>query len=141
MNGKAFTLAGGYTYNPAKSSHHKIRALGVEAAQSHGRLIRSAVERAICRFYLVPSLDDCNADKILHAGVHEYHEGIPFRVIDLSAGRFIIQDLKTKTEIAYMGEFQVEREEQDVSTVSDPLKQTIVCMKIQQSYCTFDGVK
>ena len=141
MSNKHFNIAGGYSYQPNLATTSQIRELGVNAAQSHGRLIRDAVERAICRFYHVPSLQDCNADSILDAGNHEYHEGIPFRVIDLSGQRFVIQDLKTKREICFVGQFQVEREEMDISQLGDSVKRVGVFMNIQQSYITFDGVK
>lgn len=136
-----FNIAGGYTYVKGDLSEEQVRKRGVAAAKCHGRLLRDAVERAICRYYLVPSLQDCNADAILHAGLHEYHEGIPFRVIDLSGGRFIIQDLSTKHEICFVGQFDVEREEQDISCVEDAITRKAVFMKVQQSYSTFDGVK
>ena len=136
-----FVIAGGYSYVVNEVSRRDAMQRGTDAAKSHGKLLRDAVERAVCRFYQVGSLDDCNADSILDAGNHEYHEGIPFQVIDLSGGRFIIQDLKTKTEICYVGQFQVNREMQDISCIEDAITRNAVFMSVQQSYTTFDGVK
>lgn len=138
---QSFNIAGGYTHVKGELSEEQIRNRGVAAAKCHGRLLRDAVERAICRFYQVSSLQDCNADKIIYAGNHEYHEGIPFRVIDLSGGRFIIQDLKTKREICFVGHFEIEREEQDISCMEDAITRNAVFTTVRQSYRTFDGVK
>lgn len=138
---QAFILTNSYSYIDGITSYGEIRQKGVLCAQAHGRNLRDAAERAVCRFYQVPSLQDCNADHILERGNHHYKDGVPFRVIDLKDNQFLITDLKTKREIFTVNRFNVERSEFEQQSLSDAAAVTVVTMNISQSYYTFDGVK
>lgn len=138
---QAFVLTNSYSYIDGITSSSEIRQKGVLCAQAHGRNLRDAAERAVCRFYQVPSLQDCNADHILERGNHHYKDGVPFRVIDLKDNQFLITDLKTKREIFTVNRFNVERGEFEQQSLSDASAVTVVTMNISQSYYTFDGVK
>lgn len=140
MNNK-FTISGGYSYDNQSAHERDIYQLGVEAAKSHGKTVRDAAERAICRFYLVESLSDCNADKILCAGAHLYENGIPFRLTEFSDGSVTMSDISTGIEIFHMKKFSVQREEHDVSCIEDSIKRSQVFLTVNQQYRTFDGIK
>lgn len=138
---QVFILNNSYSYIDGITSSSEIRRKGVLCTQAHGRNLRDAAERAVCRFYQVPSLTDCNADHILERGNHHYKDGVPFRVIDLKDNRFLITDLKTKREIFTVNRFNVRHSEFEQQSISDAAAVTVVTMNISQSYYTFDGVE
>lgn len=136
-----FNLHNSYSYVNETSTTSQIRQKGVECAQAHGRNLRQAAERAVCRYYGVPNLYDCKADKILDAGNHHYENGVPFRVVDLKDNQFLIQDVKTKREIFYVHRFNVDRQEVEQQALSDSCAVTVVTMFISQGYTTFDNAE
>lgn len=138
---QVFNIQNSYSYVKETSTASQIRQMGVECAQGHGRVLRDAAERAVCRFYQVPSLSDCNADHILASGNHHYEGGVPFAIVDLADNQFIIQDLRTKRCIFATHRFNVEREEFEQRTISEAFAVNLVTIVISQGYTTFDNVK
>lgn len=136
-----FNIANGYSYTLSEIDQSGIMARGRAASRQFAEDVRQAMERAICRFYKVPSLTDCNADKILLAGLHDYENGIPFKVMQFPGNSVAVIDNSTKREIIFIGRLDVERNEQDISCLEDSIKRVAVFINIQQSYRTLDGIK